>query len=67
VPTVVLLGTLDTKGVEYAFLRDRLLGPGVDLLLVHAGVNDPSVTPEIAATNWPNVTELAAAATAAPQ
>ena len=24
-PTVVLLGTLDTKGREYAFLRDRLL------------------------------------------
>ncbi len=23
-PTVVLLGTLDTKGREYAFLRDRI-------------------------------------------
>ena len=46
-PTVVLLGTLDTKGVEYAFLRDRLLEHGVDVLLVDAGVNDPSVTPDI--------------------
>ena len=27
-PTVVLLGTLDTKGAEYAFLRDRLREAG---------------------------------------
>ncbi len=31
--TVVLLGTLDTKGAEYAFLRDRLREHGVDVLL----------------------------------
>ena len=41
-PTVVLLGTLDTKGVEYAFLRERLLEHGVDVLLVDAGVHEPS-------------------------
>ena len=35
--TVVLLGTLDTKGVEYAFLRERLLEHGVDVLVVDAG------------------------------
>ncbi len=40
-PTVVLLGTLDTKGVEYAFLRDRLLEHGVDVLVVDAGVYEP--------------------------
>ena len=28
--TVVLVGTLDTKGVEYAYLRDRLLEHGVE-------------------------------------
>ncbi len=61
-PTVVLLGTLDTKGVEYAFLRDRLLEHGVDVLLVDAGVNDPSVTPDIGRAELaPNVAELAAA------
>ena len=27
--TVVLVGTLDTKGREYAFLRDRLQAAGV--------------------------------------
>ena len=35
---VVLLGTLDTKGHEYAFLRDRLRKQGVDALLVDTGV-----------------------------
>jgi uncharacterized protein (UPF0261 family) len=48
VPTVVLLGTLDTKGAEYAFLRDRLREHGVDVLLVDAGVNEPTVEPDIA-------------------
>jgi len=47
VPTVVLLGTLDTKGAEYAFLRERLLEHGVDVLLVDAGVNEPTVEPDI--------------------
>ncbi len=39
--TVVLVGTLDTKGVEYAFLRERLLERGVDVVVVDAGVNPP--------------------------
>ncbi len=41
VATVVLLGTLDTKGVEYAFLRERLLEHGVDVLVVDAGIHEP--------------------------
>jgi uncharacterized protein (UPF0261 family) len=62
VPTVVLLGTLDTKGVEYAFLRERLREHGVDVLLVDAGVNEPSVQPDIARSEVaPNVADLAAA------
>jgi len=40
--TVVLLGTLDTKGHEYAFLRDRVREQGVDVILVDAGImGDP--------------------------
>ena len=35
--TVVLLGTLDTKGAEYSWLKDRLAGHGVDVLTVDAG------------------------------
>jgi uncharacterized protein (UPF0261 family) len=47
-PTVVLLGTLDTKGKEYAFLRDRLREHGVDTLLVDAGVlGEPLVEPDV--------------------
>jgi uncharacterized protein (UPF0261 family) len=45
--TVVLVGTLDTKGHEYAYLRDRLLEHGVDVLLVDAGVNEPLVEPDV--------------------
>jgi len=45
--TVVLLGTLDTKGHEYAYLRERLREQGVDVLLVDAGVFEPQVEPDI--------------------
>jgi uncharacterized protein (UPF0261 family) len=47
VATVVLLGTLDTKGDEYAWLRDRLLGHGVDVLLVDAGVQEPAIAADV--------------------
>jgi uncharacterized protein (UPF0261 family) len=44
VATVVALGTLDSKGVEYAYLCDRLRAEGVDVLLVDAGVKgEPAV------------------------
>ena len=36
-PTVVLVGTLDTKGDEYAFLRERVHQAGVATLLVDVG------------------------------
>ena len=39
--TVVLLGTLDTKGKEYDYLRARLREQGVDVVLVDAGVFEP--------------------------
>jgi uncharacterized protein (UPF0261 family) len=37
-PTIVLVGTLDTKGQEYAFLRDRIAEAGARVVLVDAGV-----------------------------
>lgn len=41
--TVLLLGTFDTKGDEYAFVRDRLIDAGIDVLTVDAGVlGDPA-------------------------
>jgi uncharacterized protein (UPF0261 family) len=50
-PTVVLLGTLDTKGVEYEFLRTQLSRAGVDTIVVDAGVfGAAGVTPTISCT-----------------
>ena len=47
-PTVVLLGTLDTKGREYAFLRERIEAHGVDVLLVDAGIlGEPLARPDV--------------------
>jgi uncharacterized protein (UPF0261 family) len=47
--TVILLGTLDTKGREYAFLRERLREHGVDVTVVDAGINDPvGLEPDVA-------------------
>ncbi len=62
--TVVLLGTLDTKGAEYAYLRDRLHEQGVDTVLVDAGVFAPQVAPDVsredvAAAAGANAAELA--------
>jgi uncharacterized protein (UPF0261 family) len=63
VPTVVLLGTLDTKGREYAYLRERLLEHGVDVLVVDAGVGEPvGIEPDVPRTGLvPNADGLAAA------
>lgn len=36
--SIVLIGTLDTKGVEYAFVRQRIEALGHDVLLIDAGV-----------------------------
>ena len=66
-PTVALLGTLDTKGHEYAFLRDRLRERGMDVLVVDAGVHEPhGIDPdvardEVARAAGADVGELAAA------
>ncbi len=46
--TVVLLGTFDTKGVEYGYLRDRLLEHEVGVVLVDAGiVGEPRIEPDV--------------------
>ncbi len=48
-PTTLLLGTLDTKGHEYAFVRDRLREMDVAVLLVDAGINEPvGIEPDVA-------------------
>ena len=39
---VVLIGTLDTKGAEFQFVRDALHAVGVKTLVIDAGVQGPS-------------------------
>ncbi|MEK6247609.1 MAG: Tm-1-like ATP-binding domain-containing protein, partial [Planctomycetales bacterium] len=36
--TVLVIGAFDTKGPEYAFLRDQILGQGAEVLSVNTGV-----------------------------
>ena len=45
---VCLAGTLDTKGTEYAYVKDCLVAAGVDVLVVDCGVlGDPLFEPDI--------------------
>jgi uncharacterized protein (UPF0261 family) len=66
VPTVVVLGTLDTKGVELDYVRARLREHCVDVVLVDCGVFEPQIEPdvpndEVAAAAGADVAQLAAA------
>jgi uncharacterized protein (UPF0261 family) len=46
--TVVLVGTLDTKELEYDYLRERLRAHGVGTILVDAGVlGEPRAKPDV--------------------
>jgi uncharacterized protein (UPF0261 family) len=46
--TVALIGTLDTKGEECAFLRDSIESSGLHTLLIDVGVlDDPPFTPDV--------------------
>jgi uncharacterized protein (UPF0261 family) len=45
---IILLGTLDTKGVEFQFVRDLLKSRGLDTLVIDAGVmGPPHFTPDV--------------------
>ena len=45
---VLLLGTLDTKGVEFQFVRDLLQSQGLTTLVIDAGViGPPHFTPDV--------------------
>ncbi len=38
---VVLIGTLDTKGIEFQFVRDLIQRAGIPTLVIDAGVTQP--------------------------
>ena len=47
--TVALIGTLDTKGEEFQFVRDLIAAAGLGTLVIDAGVlGEPDFTPDIA-------------------
>ena len=64
---VALVGTLDTKGTEYAFVADRLRALGVDVVVIDCGILGPPPHPpdidraEVAAAAGADVEQLAAA------
>lgn len=47
--TILLIGTLDTKGAEYAYVRDLIHARGHQTLIIHAGIFEPTITPDISA------------------
>jgi uncharacterized protein (UPF0261 family) len=54
--TILLIGTLDTKGQEYAFVRDRIRAAGHDAIVMDIGItSDPdpalSMTPKVSASD----------------
>lgn len=64
--TVVLLGTLDTKGAEYAFVRDRIIAAGVTPLVVDVGVGEPQeLAPDVGREEVASAVGASAAALAA--
>jgi uncharacterized protein (UPF0261 family) len=50
--TVLLAGTLDTKGPEYGYVRDRLRARGLDVLVMDLGVlGEPPFAPDVTASD----------------
>lgn len=48
--TVALTGTLDTKGEEYAYVKEQIEATGTNVLMVDCGVlGNPTFTPDITA------------------
>jgi len=47
-PTIAILGTLDTKGVEHGFVADLIRQQGHDVLIIDVGTLEaPKITPDI--------------------
>jgi uncharacterized protein (UPF0261 family) len=48
--TVLIIGTLDTKGVEFAYIRDLIAARGHATLVMDAGTGEPQWAPDIPAS-----------------
>lgn len=47
--TIAILGALDTKGVEFAFLKAEIEKRGLNTLVINSGVFDPMFPPDVSA------------------
>ena len=45
--TVAIVGTFDTKGEEFKYVKERFEELGIDTLTIHCGVFDPTYAPDI--------------------
>ncbi|MES2594026.1 MAG: Tm-1-like ATP-binding domain-containing protein [Verrucomicrobiota bacterium] len=47
-PTIAVLGTFDSKGLEHGFVAERIRARGFDTLLINAGsLAEPGITPDV--------------------
>lgn len=44
---IAIAGTLDTKGPDFAYVRDLIEGLGIRTLTIHTGIFKPAFTPDI--------------------
>ena len=63
--TIAILGTFDSKGAEFAYLKDLIEGLGAKTFTIHSGVFEPQFTPdvsnaEVAAAAGYDIGEIAA-------
>ena len=48
--TVCIVGTMDTKGVEFAFIKEQIASAGVSTCVINTGIlGEPQLTPDISA------------------
>jgi uncharacterized protein (UPF0261 family) len=47
--TILIIGTLDTKGIEFAYIRDLIAARGHATLVLDAGTSEPQWAPDITA------------------
>lgn len=45
--TIAIVGTFDSKGTEYAYVRDIIQGLGLNTLTIHSGVFEPMFVPDV--------------------
>ena len=49
-PTIAIIGTLDTKGEEFRFLKEEVERRGARALVIHAGIlGEPLFAPDVGA------------------